>query len=363
MLKVETRQEIEDLARGATLLGTGGGGDPHVGGLFLKNQLKTGAAVRIVPLAEVPDDAFVVSIAGGGSPAVMVEHLESRTTLERLMARAERFHGKTIDYIISGEIGGANATLPLAAGAISGKPVIDGDGVGRAVPKLDMCTFSIYGARVTPSVALDDLGNCIMVEAVDDATAEKIARPTINVLGGQRIGAIFPMSGATTKRTAVPATLTQALELGRLIREARTTSDDVAQTLIDYLNRDKARIARLLFDGKVTDVTHETRDGWHFGKATLQGFDGATDVFTIDIQNEFLAARRNGRLVCTMPDMILVVDRETGEPLTGESLTFGQRVKVIGYSAHPMLRTPEAIAKVGPRCFGLDEDFIPIEDL
>jgi len=64
-----------------------------------------------------------------------------------------------------------------------------------------------------------------------------------------------------------------------------------------------------------------------------------------------------------MPDLISILDRESAEPITAERLAYGQRVKVIGSSADPLLRTPKALAVMGPRKFGLDEDFIPIEQL
>jgi len=67
--------------------------------------------------------------------------------------------------------------------------------------------------------------------------------------------------------------------------------------------------------------------------------------------------------VTVVPDLISILDRESGEPITAERLSYGQRVKVLGYSADPLLRRPEALAVMGPRCFGLDEDFVPIENI
>jgi DUF917 family protein len=51
------------------------------------------------------------------------------------------------------------------------------------------------------------------------------------------------------------------------------------------------------------------------------------------------------------------------EPLTAEMLAYGQRVRVIGYSAAPIMRRPECLKVFGPRLFGLDEDFRPVEEL
>ena len=42
-------------------------------------------------------------------------------------------------------------------------------------------------------------------------------------------------------------------------------------------------------------------------------------------------------------------------------MKYGQRVKVIGTSAAPILRRPESLAVFGPQAFGLEEEFIPIE--
>ncbi len=43
-------------------------------------------------------------------------------------------------------------------------------------------------------------------------------------------------------------------------------------------------------------------------------------------------------------------------------LRYGYRVSVIGIPCSPMLRTPEALAVVGPKSFGYDDvEFVPME--
>lgn len=362
MRTVETEQDIQDMARGAVLLGTGGGGDPYVGELFLRAQLKKGKTAVIVDASEVDDDAFVLSIAGIGAPPVLVEHLVSDKLLLKLLARAEAFYGRRVDALISAEIGGANSMFPLALSAISGIPVVDADGIGRAVPHIEMTTFSIFGAKATPGILMDDLGNVAVIEAVDDRTAEDLARAVTGALGAAVFGALYPMSGKLMKACAVHGTLEQTLQIGRRIRQARESADNIFADLLAYLNTG-GRFAVILFDGKIVDVTHETRDGWHWGRATLHGLNDSPDEFTVDIQNEFTVARLNGRTATVVPDLISILDRETGEPLTGEMLSYGQRVKVLGYSADPLLRRPESLEVLGPRCFGIDEDYVAIEEL
>jgi len=81
----------------------------------------------------------------------MLENLVSDITLLQILARMESHLGKKVGALISAEIGGVNSMFPLALSAITGLPVLDADGVGRAVPRTEMCTFSIYGCSATPA--------------------------------------------------------------------------------------------------------------------------------------------------------------------------------------------------------------------
>ena len=56
------------------------------------------------------------------------------------------------------------------------------------------------------------------------------------------------------------------------------------------------------------------------------------------------------------------MDTETFIPVTTEALKYGKRVLVVGLRCYPMWRTPEGIALVGPRYFGIDADYIPVEE-
>ena len=350
----------QDLARGAVFLGTGGGGDPYVGELFLRKQLAAGLQPQVVPVDSLADDAFVVTIAGVGAPTVLVEHLVSESALLDLLARAEQMYARKIDAIISAEIGGANAMFPLAVSAMTGLPVVDGDGIGRAFPHIEMTTFSINGCRTSPAIFADDLGNYALIEAADDRTAEGMVRALTSALNGCIYGVLYPMSGADMKRSAVRGTVTQALEIGRHIRLARRNSDAPVQEVVRFLgSRGDNRRAAMLFSGKVVDVVQETRDGFHWGLVIIEAIGNRDDRMTVEIQNEFLVARHNGRAVAVVPDLLCILDTETAEPFTAEMLRYGARVSVVAYSAPAALLTPESLAVVGPDKFGLDDVWTP----
>ena len=97
------------------------------------------------------------------------------------------------------------------------------------------------------------------------------------------------------------------------------------------------------------------------GKATLAPFDGDGASLTIDIRNEYLVARIGDHILESVPDLITVLDYETGTPINAERLRFGQRVTVVGVGCPDYYRTTRALEVVAPRCFGFDFDYVPIE--
>ncbi len=363
-MRIETRQDARDMARGAAFLGVGGGGDPYVGQLMLQQQVLKGRFPRVIKASELSDDARVMSVCGIGSPPVLVEHLLSETMLTRLLREMEAHLGYSIDALISAEIGGLNSVMTLAIAAQHGLPLIDADGMGRAFPHLEMVTFSVYGCQASPVMIMDELGNSAIINARNDITAEHMSRAVSSSLGAMVYAALYPMSGKQVKDYAVHDTLSLSLAIGRCIRESRELRDSPFQGLLELLNDPSDdRHCRILFDGKISDIAHEIRDAWHFGTISLEANGNPQDKMVIEMQNEYLAARHNGRTVTIVPDLICILDAETAEPLTGEMLKYGQRVKVLGLSASPIMRRPECLEVFGPQAFKYKEPFQPIESL
>ena len=75
----------------------------------------------------------------------------------------------------------------------------------------------------------------------------------------------------------------------------------------------------------------------------------------IAIQNENLVLWIDGDPVIMVPDLIINLELDTGEPLTTEVLRYGQRIAVIGLPVHGLLKTPGALEIVGPKAFGYPE--------
>jgi len=72
-MKQVTADNLDDLAAGAALLGAGGGADPYVPTLMVKDALRRHGPVRVVDPDELPADGLVVPLGGGGAATAMVE--------------------------------------------------------------------------------------------------------------------------------------------------------------------------------------------------------------------------------------------------------------------------------------------------
>jgi len=352
---------LERIAIGAGVLGTGGGGNPYLGRLMAGRLLAEGATISIVAPEDVPDDALVVSVGGMGSPTVSIERLRRGDEPLVALRALERHLGRRFTHLVPGEVGGSNSTAPMVVAAQTGLPVIDGDGMGRAFPELQMETFAISGVRPTPAAIADPRGHVVVFDNIADAqTLERYARAVTIQMGGST-GYAFPvMTGAELKRTAIPHTLSLADRIGGAVLAARATHADAIAAVLAVAGGHR------LFAGKVVDVNRRLEGGFARGELRLQGTgDDADSMLTIDFQNENLIARTaDGDVLAVVPDLICLVDAETAEPVTTEVVRYGLRVVVLGIPAPEQLRTAEALAVVGPAAFGyVDVAYVPLSGL
>ncbi|MFV0334488.1 MAG: DUF917 domain-containing protein [Tropicimonas sp.] len=356
-------QDLADLAVGAAFLGTGGGGDPYIGRQMVQICLDEGLSVELVDPDDLDDDALVIPTAMMGAPTVLVEKLpsgvEAINSLKRLEKRLERKATHTMPI----EIGGINSTIPLVVGARLGLPIVDADGMGRAFPELQMETFGVYGISGSPMAVSNEWGDCALIEATNNEMMEWLSRGVAIRMGGAAYIAEYAMSGAEVKRTAVPRTLSLAIQVGRVLREAKATHQNPFEVLLNFMPQTLYSFATVIYQGKIADMQRETRNGFAIGHARIEGFGAHDGVMEIEIQNENLIARVGGQVKAIVPDLICIMDSETAEPITTEGLRYGQRVTVISVSVPEIMRTPEALAVFGPACFGLKEPYTRIEDL
>ena len=356
-------ESLADLSIGAVFLATGGGGDPYVAELITKAALDKYGPVDLIDPDDLADDAFIVALGGVGAPTVSLELLPSiNDAVDTLRAFEDRF-GKKIDAVVSFEVGGANSLIPIIAAAGMGIPVVDGDGMGRALPEAQMMTYPIYGVLPTPAVTTDYRGGITEFHTKNILEFEPEIRQCALSSGGMITSAEHPMTGKQLKASIVPRTITFSVELGRILREGRGNAHKIFEPLQKLFANSIYGGIHHLYTGKVVDSSTKIIGGYDIGEAIIASFDGARPPLKISIKNEYLLAKINGKTVTSVPDLITVLDYETSTPINAERLRFGQRVTVYGIGCPAFYRTEKALNFVAPRCFGFDFDYQPIESL
>jgi uncharacterized protein len=350
--------DLDDLALGAAILGTGGGGDPYIGKLLAQQAIREHGPVSVVNADEVDDDALVVPVAMMGAPTIMVEKLASGDEVLAAVEALESYLGRRMTHTISAEIGGINSVFPFVVAARRGLPIVDGDMMGRAFPELQMVIPTMYGVSATPMAMADEKGNAVLLRTIDNHWTERFARSVVVDMGAAAMITLYALTGAQARETTVTGTLALSQELGRIVRETRAAHGDAIAAVTARLGGFR------LFRGKVADVARRTEGGFARLEARIEGLDeDAGSALVVRSQNEHLVAERDGAVVASTPDLIVVLDSDSGEPITTEGLRYGFRVTVVGAPCDPRWRSAEGLALVGPRYFGYDMDYVPVEEL
>lgn len=351
-----TMGDVEAIALGAGILGTGGGGNPYLGKLQLLRHLRQGRRVTVIPVSDLQDDQVGVGIGGMGAPTVGYEKLPAGTEMVGAVQAIAQHLGRPLDFVLAGEIGGANGITPLSVGALTGLPVVDADPMGRAFPELQMDTFMINGVSPAPFALCDSHGNTVVFPHVVSPTwAERIGRAATIAMGGSAALAMPTVTGRQVREFGIAGTLSLCKRLGAAVLAARAAHQPPVPAIL-------AEVPGVhLLDGKITDLSRQTTQGFARGEIRIEGTgDWSGAVLEIGFQNEFLIARLNGEVAVTTPDLITLVDAENGEPISTEVLRYGLRVAALGLAAPRQLKTERALQVVGPAAFGYDIPFRPL---
>jgi DUF917 family protein len=315
--------------------------------------------VEVVDPDAVAPDATVTSVGQMGAPTIGSEKIPSGTEEVSALTTLEDVSGESVDALIPGEIGGANSFAPLVVALQTGLPVVDADAMGRALPELQMDIFFINGKEVDFAVLADEKSNSVVFKSIDSPKRfEQLARAVTVELGGI-VGHAYPLLGGNTVREfAVPHTLSLCRRIGRVIQDARQDNIDPTPRVCDVTDGDT------VFSGKISEVERRHNGGFTTGSVEITQRDRGENaqVCALDFQNEFVRITVDDRTVGTVPDLITVLDAETGKPILTDEIQFGQRVDVICMSAPDPLTTETALKVVGPQAFGFKETYVHFRD-
>ena len=348
------KDELDELALGATLLGNGGGGDPFIAKLIAEQAIDDYGPVQIAKLEDLPDDAQLCTVDVIGAPTVIIEKIPAGSEFTEAVRALAAYIGRDIDAILPVEVGGMNTLIPLSVAAELGIPCVDADGMRRAFPQVEMTTFTLHGLSATPMSLADEKGNKVAFETVTNQMGERLVRQCAMNLGLANAFASYPMSVAQAKEASIPDSLEYCSTIGRQLRAIQRHEEGAWDAFLGYTQ------GHIVFQGKIIDLDRRTTTGFARGTVTIEAFDDPGRTMRIEIQNELLLAIEDGRPVVTPPDLICMLDHETAEPITTEMLAYGHRVTVLGLPCADQWLHGDFLEVVGPKAFGYDVEFTPL---
>ncbi|KEF52543.1 uncharacterized protein A1O9_11385 [Exophiala aquamarina CBS 119918] len=363
--------DLEFIASGTGVLGTGGGGPSYREYLASLDCLRTKGfgRIRVISPKALKESDLVAFGSWYGAPSVSGERIPAGWEIQNAIDTVNKVLRNTdFQAMVADEIGGGNGLAAFSVGAHYDRPIVDADGMGRAYPSMEHSTIYLNGFPITPCAISDACGNVsVIMEAESNARLEKMLRQIAIELGlGIAISA-RPLPGPVIRDYTVPNTVSQAWYLGRAIHLARKAKTSYIQAIFETTP------GRLLFSGKVVDVRRDVQSGYTMGTCIIaplsddekeQGFgsDMGSDArhLKIPFQNEYLYAAytddegiRETEVICTVPDLISILGQD-GEAIGSQELKYGLKVNVIGMPAHPLWTESEMGMKVGgPAYFGL----------
>lgn len=339
-----------------------------------KEMLASGRTFQLVSLDSVPDDWNVICAAGGIGGGGAWEHVRERMdkkkglpTLsgEEATIRAMDVLGKHLgikwNAVIRNEASGGMIGA-FASATARNLPVIDACLALRCKPEVQIQMPTVMGVGNKPAAMVTRWGDQVIIDkTADDYRIEDLGRTIAVGSGGGCSIARTPMTGRETKMGTIPGAVTQALLYGRTVREARAAGRDPVAALLGVSKGYK------LFQGVVTKAEMTGLRGHTYWDAEIRGtgpYNG--HAYKVWVKNENIISWLDGKVDVMPPDMICQLDPKTGDAVTGVQLggyPLNQEVVMVGIPAHPMWRTPRGIEVFGPRYFGHDLDYVPIEQL
>jgi hypothetical protein len=370
IVKLETKQAVEDFIRGCTFLGTGGGGHPKEGREWLIEDLERGMKLEFNNVDSISDKGWTVCPFLMGSIAPEAEETKqkketlglTKEIISRPLVKAieelEEYKGINIEGIVPIEIGGGNTPGPLDAAAHLGKKLVDGDYAGRAIPEIEQITPVLFDKKLYPITCVDVYGDTsIIKEGINPSMVERIGKFISDSSFGLNGDAGILLKGKEVKEILIRGTLSKALKIGQTIRQARESKEEPIKKVIDEIG------GWLLFEGKAVDKEWEDKEGYMWGEHKIKGskeFEG--HEFKIWFKNENHISWLDGKPWVTSPDIIEIVDSHTSEPIVNTDLSKGAKVAVIGMKGQEKFRTVKGLELLGPKHFGFDIEYTPIEE-
>lgn len=320
MIKKIDNRMVEFATLGGALLGGGGGGPIHEGKRIGKLAVEIGDPV-IVGIEELRNTATIITVSAVGAPAAKEQYVKPMEYVRAIEILEE--NGVTVDGIITCENGGLATVNGWFQSAVLGIPVVDSPCNGRAHPMGIMGSLGLHKLKgyVSKQAAVGgEKERHLEVYASGDLDrASKVIRQTAVFSGGLVAVARNPIDVGYVRKNAATGAITQAIELGKTIKEAASI-EQMMERILKRMGGEK------ICEGIVERADLETKEGFDLGIVSVKTSDGN---YELSFWNEYMCLEKSGQRIGTFPDLIANIDLETGIPVTTAEIKKGQKVAVL----------------------------------
>ena len=363
-----SKQNLEDMIMGCCYLGSGGGGSYDAGLKRIHDDLAAGLTFNLMSVDEMNDADYAATTYYVGSTAPYTpEQLERFAKLPRIKEEAtavafrllQKYTGKNFVAVIAGEIGAGNTPYALSTAAHLGIAQLDADTAGRAVPEIDQSTIFAAGISLLPAAAATLFGDELLITKVATPSREEEFLRIASTISMHIAAADSALPGKLLKQPniVVQGSLTLCEEIGKAYRLAIESHQDPIGAVIEASKGYK------LFSGQVSNYDWADKGGYLVGDVEITGSGGYQgQKYRLAYKNESLISWRNGKVSVTSPDIITMVATTTGKAILNPDFKKGQEVTIIGIPAPAPWRTPAGLKVCGPKHFGYDASYTPIEE-
>ncbi|CUM65848.1 uncharacterized protein PRCAT00003497001 [Priceomyces carsonii] len=369
--------DIEFIRIGSYILGCGGGGDPYTKALQTKKMIESGLVIKVVDIDgipgifESPNELLTVPLAACGSPTVISEQLQGHEFLHAFKTLIRHSNLKP-NAVIPLEIGGSNG---FQAFLLSGLyeydlKVVDADLMGRAYPMIWQISPVLYKdvlgySNIFQNSSLSDgNGNDFLLSNVkSELYAEKIIRATLSEVGSYVGMATSPLKYEELKKFSIRNSISLAWRIGRAVTLAKDSRnlDTVPEFIINAIGG--SDYGRLIFSGKIVGLEKKLIKGHLYGEVVIEEFNSSKSEdkkkLVIPFKNENLFCKYEHtpctEIIASVPELITVIDSETGEAIGTPDYRYGLSCFVIVMAPNQIWTSSKNALRIGgPEAFGFD---------
>ena len=325
---------------GGLLLGGGGGGSIAGGKQVLELMLSYSKQVEVLPIDAFEDEAMVVSASLVGSPASKDSFISPKHYGGVFDLLKKNYH-RTIQGIITNEMGAQSSTNGWVLAAMTGLPLIDAPCNGRAHPTGIMGSLCLHKFPEYRSVQVCAGGNKdkdiqLYVQGSIQHAAQQIRNASTSA-GGFVTVLRNPVTINHIKQYAAIAAFSWSIRIGKILYKNLGSIDAVLSGLESILP------IQAVFKGKISNFRMKTLGGFDRGKITITSNRHEAQVV---FWNEYIDLELEGTQYATFPDLIVLIDMRNGMPLTSDILEIGQEVMIAV--------VPQAALILGKTMYDLD---------